>query len=96
MGDESEIAELRRRISVLEQDAEGERTSRHTLRKVNDVEGAVLDLTKAVANLTKNVADLAKAVGRVEDHIVVSQAELPRKLAEMVAAVVREELAKRK
>ena len=32
--------------------------------------------------------------GRVEDHIVVSQAELPRKLAEMVAAVVREELAK--
>jgi len=72
MGDESEIAELRRRISVLEQDAEGERTvSRHTLRKVNDVEGAVLDLTKAVANLTKNVA-------------------------EMVAAVVREELAKRK
>ena len=97
MGEESEIAELRRRISVLEQDAEGERTvSRHTLRKVNDVEGAVLDLTKAVANLTKNVADLAKTVGRVEDHIVVSQAELPRKLAEMVAAVVREELAKRK
>ena len=47
MGDESEIAELRRRSSVLEQDAEGERTvSRHTLRKVNDVEGAVLDLTK--------------------------------------------------
>ena len=90
MGDESEIAELRRRLSVLEQDAEGERTvSRHTLRKLGDVENAVLDLTKAVA-------ELSKGLSRLEDFVMVSQAEMPRKFAEIAATVMREELAKRK
>jgi hypothetical protein len=46
MGDENEIAELRRRVSLIEKDVEGERTvSRHMLRKIGDVENAVLDLT---------------------------------------------------
>ena len=96
MGDESEIAELRRRLAVLEQDAEGERTvSRHTLRKLGDVENAVLDLTKAVAELTKTVAEVSNGLSRFEGHVLVWQAEQPRKLAEIVAAVMREELARR-
>jgi hypothetical protein len=90
MGDESEIAELRRRLSLLEQDAEGERTvSRHTLRKVGDVENAILDLTKAIAELTRGLS-------RLEDFVMTSQAEMPRKFAEVAAVVMREELAKRK
>ena len=90
MGDESEIAELRRRLSLLEQDAEGERTvSRYTLRKVGDVENAILDLTKAIAELTRGLS-------RLEDFVMTSQAEMPRKFAEVAAVVMREELAKRK
>ena len=63
--------------------------ARLMLRKLNDVEDTLIGLTKAVA-------DLAKAVGRVESQAVLSQAELPRKLSEMVSAVMREELARRK
>jgi hypothetical protein len=95
MGDESEIAELRRRLSVLEQDAEGERTvSRHMLRKLGDVENAILDLTKAVADLAGKVAEVSKGASRLESFTLTSQAEMPRKFAEIAAAVMREELAK--
>jgi hypothetical protein len=90
MGDENEITELRRRLSLIEKDVEGERTvSRHMLRKIGDVENAVLDLTKAVA-------ELQKTLSRLEDFVMVSQAEMPRKFAEIAATVMREELAKRK
>ena len=90
MAEESEITELRRRLAILEKDAEGERTvSRHTLRKIGDVENAVLDLTKAVAELTKGLS-------RLESFVMTSQAEMPRKFAEIAALVMREELAKRK
>jgi hypothetical protein len=53
----------------------------HTLRKLGDVENCVLDLTKRIR--------------RLEDFLAVSYAETPRKLAEIAAAVMREELAKR-
>jgi hypothetical protein len=90
MGDESEIAELRRRVSLLEQDNEGERTvSRTMLRKLNSMEDTLVDLTKAVADLTKSV-------GRLESFVMTSQAEMPRKFAEIAALVMSEELAKRK
>jgi hypothetical protein len=104
MGDESEIAELRRRVTLVEQDAEGEKTvSRHILRWLDDIDKAILDLTKAVGQLTKTVVDgqsaLAetnKGLGRLEQFVLVSQAETPRKFAEIAAVVMREELAKRK
>lgn len=97
MGDESEISELRRRLAMIERDAEGERTvSRHTLRKLGDVENAILDLTKAVADLSKSVAETQKDLSRLEDFVMVSQAEMPRKFAEIAAVVMREELAERK
>ena len=96
MGDESEItgladlAELRRRVALLEDDAKGEKTvSRHTLRKVSDVENAILELTKAVA-------ELSKGFSRLEEFVIVSLAEMPRKFAEIAALVMREELAKKK
>jgi len=54
--------------SLLEQDAEGERTvSRHMLRKLGDVENAILDLTKAVADLSKMVAETQRGQSRLED-----------------------------
>jgi uncharacterized coiled-coil protein SlyX len=97
MGDDSEIAELRRRVALIEKDVDGERTvSRHMLRKLGDVENAILDLTKAVAELSKSVAETQKSVSRLEDFVMVSQAELPRKFAEIAALVMREEMAKRK
>lgn len=72
MAEEPELTALSRRLSVLEQDVEGERTvSRLMLRKLNDVEDTLIGLTKAVA-------DLAKAVGRVESQAVLSQAERTR------------------
>jgi hypothetical protein len=43
MADETNIAELRRRVSLIEQDVEGERgVSRHILRKVTESETACL------------------------------------------------------
>ena len=97
MGDDSEIAELRRRVALIEKDVDGERTvSRHMLRKLGDVENAILDLTKAVAELSKSVAETQKSVSRLEDFVMVSQAEMPRKFAEIAALVMREEMAKRK
>ena len=97
MTDESEIATLSRRASLLEQDAEVERTvSRQMLRNLGDVENAILDLTKAVAELTKSVAETQRGQSRLEDSVMVSQAKMPRKFAEIAAAVMREELAKLK
>ncbi len=96
MGDESEISDLRRRLSLLEQDFEGERAvSRHMLRKLGDVENAILDLTKAVADLSKTVAEIQRGQSRLEDFLMVSQAEMPRKFAEIAATVMRDELARR-
>ena len=97
MTDESELATLSRRVSLLEQDAEGEKAvSRHILRKVGDVENAILDLTKAVADLTKVIGETQRGGSRFEDFVMTSQAEMPRKFAEIAAATMREELAKRK
>jgi hypothetical protein len=43
MAEETSIAELRRRVSLIEQDVEGERgVSRHILRKVTESETALL------------------------------------------------------
>jgi hypothetical protein len=94
MGDESEITELRRRVSLLEQDAEGERgVSRHILRKVTESEMALLGLRADMAGMRK---DLTERVASLENQFVTLRADLPRIIAEAVSAVVREELARRK
>ncbi len=94
MAEETSIAELRRRVSLIEQDVEGERgVSRHILRKVTEAETAMLDLRADMAGLRK---DLTERVTSLENQIVTLRADLPRIIAEAVSAVVREELAKRK
>jgi hypothetical protein len=82
MGNESEITELRRRIALREQDVEGERTlSRHTLRKMNDMDD--------------KLTGVAKSVDRIEESVALLRADLPRIIAEVVGAVMREEATKR-
>jgi uncharacterized protein YoxC len=83
MGDESEISELRRRVSLLEQDVDGERNvSRVMLRKLNEIDD--------------RLTGVAKSVDRVEQSVALLRADMPRIIAEVVAAVMREELTKRK
>jgi hypothetical protein len=83
MGDESDIAELRRRVSLIEQDVDGERNvSRVMLRKLNEIDD--------------RLTSVAKAADRVEQSVALLRADMPRIIAEVVAAVMREELAKRK
>ena len=83
MGDESDIAELRRRVSLIEQDVDGERNvSRVMLRKLNE--------------MVDRLTSIAKAADRVEQSVALLRADLPRIIAEVVAAVMREEQAKRK
>jgi hypothetical protein len=83
MGDESDIAELRRRVSLIEQDVDGERNvSRVMLRKLNEIDD--------------RLTGVAKSVDRVEQSVALLRADMPRIIAEVVAAVMREELARRK
>ena len=78
MGDESEISDLRRRLAVLEKEVDGERAvSRHMLRKLNDVDD--------------KLTGVAKAVDRVEESVALLRADLPKIIADVVGAVMREE-----
>ena len=85
MGDETNIAELRRRVSLLEQDVEESRAARSEM--------ALLDLRADMAGLRK---EMTERVTSLENQIVTLRADLPRIIAEAVSAVVREELARRK
>ena len=84
---ETNIAELRRRLSLIEQDVEGERgVSRHILRKVTEGETALLDLRADMAGLRK---EFSERVAAVENQLVTLRADLSRIIAEAVSAVVR-------
>jgi hypothetical protein len=68
---------------LLEQDVDGERNvSRHMLRKMNEMDD--------------RLTSIAMAADRVEQSVALLRADMPRIIAEVVAAVMREELAKRK
>ena len=85
MAEETNIAELRRRVSLIEQDVEESRAARSEM--------ALLDLRADMAGLRK---ELTERVASLENQIVTLRADLPRIIAEAVSAVVREELTKRK
>ena len=83
MAEESELATLNRRVTLLEDDAKGEKlVSRHILRKVTENETALLDLKKEVSELRNDVLTL--------------RADLPGIIASTVSAILREELSRRK
>lgn len=83
MTDESEIATVRQGLSLLKQDVEGERAvSRHLLRKLNEMDDRLISL--------------AKSGDRIEEGMALLRADLPRIIAEVVGAVMREDVAKRK
>ena len=80
MAEETNIAELRRRVSLIEQDVEESRAARSEM--------ALLDLRADMAGLRK---ELTERVTSLENQIVTLRADLPRIIAEAVSAVVREE-----
>ena len=83
MAEESELATLNRRVTLLEDDAKGEKlVARHILRKVTENETALLDLKREVSELRNDVLTL--------------RADLPSIIASTVSAILREELSRRK
>jgi chromosome segregation ATPase len=73
-----EASELRRRISLAEQEIEGEkRVSRHILRKVTENENSL--------------AGLRKEVSALRDEVILLRADLPAIISNVVGALLREE-----
>ncbi|MFT4078122.1 hypothetical protein [Rhodomicrobium lacus] len=88
MIDESDIATLNRRLTLLEEDAKGEKAvSRHILRKVTDNENALLEV-KA------ELGDIRKEVSALRSEIVALRSDLPGIVATCVTAIIREELSR--
>jgi len=78
---EQDIAELKRRIALLEEDAKGEKqVTRHILRKVTENENILLDVKKEVTELRNEVALL--------------RADMPGMMANVVGALLRDHLSK--
>jgi hypothetical protein len=90
MGDESELATLNRRVTLLEDDAKGEKlVSRHILRKVTEQEAMLLDLRAELGEVKKEMSAL-------RNDFVTLRADLPGIIAGTVSAILREELSRRK
>jgi hypothetical protein len=78
---EQDIADLKRRIALLEEDAKAEKlVARHILRKVTENENLLLDVKKEVTDLRSDVALL--------------RADLPGIIANVVGALLRDHLRK--
>ncbi len=77
MSVEQDIADLKRRITLLEEDAKSEKlVTRHILRKVTENENILLDVKKEVTELRKDVALL--------------RAEIPDIIANVIGSVLRD------
>ena len=66
MTDESELIALRRRVSLLEDDAKGEKI----LRKVNDSEALILAVRADVGELRKELGELRKEVSAMHSALL--------------------------
>lgn len=74
---DNDLTELRRRVSLIKQDIEGEkRVTRHILRKVTENEAISLDLKKEV--------------GELRTEITLLRAVLPGIISGVVGALLRE------
>ena len=81
MSVEQDIADLKRRITLLEEDAKGEKlVARHILRKITENENILLDVKKEVTELRNDVALL--------------RADMPGIIANVVGALLRDRLGK--
>jgi hypothetical protein len=71
-------AEIRRHVTLLEEDANGEKAvSRHILRKVNE--------------LQDGLSKVEKDVSALREEFVLLRADLPGIIANVVGALLREE-----
>ncbi len=89
-------AEIRRRVTLLEEDAKGEKTvSRHILRKVNQMHDDLLGLRDEIAkvrsDLSSEITDVKKDVSSLREELVLWRADLPGIIANVVGALLREE-----
>jgi hypothetical protein len=90
MADESELATLNRRVTLLEDDAKGEKlVSRHILRKVTENEALLLDVRNEIGEVRKELSEL-------RSDLLTLRADLPGIIASTVSAILREELSRRK
>ena len=90
MAEDSELATLNRRVTLLEDDAKGEKlVSRHILRKVGENENLLLGVQKQVIGLQRQISEL-------RTDFVTLRADLPGIIASTVSAILREELSRRK
>ena len=81
MSVEQDIADLKRRITLLEEEAKGERlVMRHVLRKVTENETILLDVKKEVTELRNDLALL--------------RADMPGIIATVIGALLRDRPAK--
>ena len=81
MSVEQDIADLKRRITLLEEDTKSEKlVTRHILRKVTENENILLDVKKEVTELRNDLALL--------------RADMPGIIANVVGALLRDRLGK--
>ncbi len=77
MSVEQDIADLKRRITLLEEDAKGEKlVTRHILRKLTENETVLLDVKKEVTELRNDLALL--------------RADMPGIIANVFGALLRD------
>ncbi len=81
MSVEQDIADLKRRIGLLEEEAKGEKlVARHILRKTTENENILLDVKKEVTALRNDLALL--------------RADMPGIIANVIGAILRDRLGK--
>lgn len=81
MSAEQDIADLKRRLALLEEEAKGEKlVARHILRKVTENETILLDVKKEVTALRNDLALL--------------RADMPGIIANVMGAILRDRLGK--
>jgi hypothetical protein len=94
MAEDTELATLNRCVAVLEEDVKGEKEiSRHILRKVTENENLLLETRR---ELRGEIAELVKKVSGLHDELVLSRADVAETVGKIVAAVMREELSRRR